>query len=97
MIDAARAISPGAGGIVVIPAFMPSGPTKPYATQGTILGLELTSERGQVFRAVLEGLVFSIERSNFSFRGSFGYNPQRVRVVGEDLKISYGIKLGLMY
>jgi len=82
MIESARSISPGAGGIVVIPAFMPSGPTKPYATQGTILGLELTSDRGQLFRATLEGLSFQLKEAVLALEEAFGYNPQRVRVVG---------------
>jgi len=82
MVESARTMPPGAGGIVVIPAFMPSGPTKPYATQGTILGLELTSERGQVFRAVLEGLPFQLKEAVLALEEAFGYNPKKVRVVG---------------
>ncbi len=82
MVESARTMPPGAGGIVVIPAFMPSGPTKPYATQGTILGLELTSERGQVFRAVLEGLSFQLKEAVLALEEAFGYNPKKVRVVG---------------
>lgn len=86
MVESARSIPPGAGGIVVIPAFMPSGPTKPYDTQGTILGLELTSDRGQVFRAVLEGLSFQLKEAVLALQEAFGYTPKRVRVVGGGAK-----------
>ncbi len=86
MIESARSVSPGAGGVVVIPAFMPSGPTKPYATQGTILGLELTSDRGQVFRAALEGLSFQLKEAVLALQEAFDYTPPGVRVVGGGAK-----------
>jgi len=82
MIDNAKCVVPGAGGVVVIPSFMPSGPNKPYSTQGTILGLGLTTDRSQVYRAALEGLSFQLKQAVKAFQEAFAFEPTGVRVVG---------------
>ena len=61
MIDEARGHPPGAGGVFVEPSFLQgSGVTGRYRTAGTILGLTLHTERGQIYRAFLEGLSFHL-------------------------------------
>jgi len=82
MIDNAREIEPGSGGVTVVPSFMPSGPNKPYETQGTILGLGLTTDRSQVYRAALEGLSFQLKQAVKAFYETFSFEPTAVRVVG---------------
>jgi L-fuculokinase len=82
MIDNAREIEPGSGGVIVVPSFMPSGPNKPYETQGTILGLGLTTDRSQVYRAALEGLSFQLKQAVKAFYETFSFEPTAVRVVG---------------
>ncbi len=82
IIEAASSVSPGAEGIFFIPAFMPSGPLKPYGTKGTILGLGLTTDRAQVARAVFEGLSFQLRQAVDALFEAFGFRPERVVVVG---------------
>ena len=82
MMENGRGIDPGSGGIIVIPSFMPSGPNKPYETRGTILGLGLTTDRSQVYRATLEGLSFQLKQAVKAFQETFGFEPTAVRVVG---------------
>lgn len=82
MIDDARNVEPGGGGVVLIPSFMPSGPNKPYSTQGTILGLGLTTDRSQVFRATLEGLAYQLKQAVKAFQEVYSFEPSGVRIVG---------------
>lgn len=82
IIEAASSVGPGAGGIFFIPSFMPSGPLKPYGTKGTILGLGLTTGRGQIARAVFEGLSFQLRQAVDALFEAFGFRPERVVVVG---------------
>lgn len=86
MIEQAQIIPPGAQGVWVIPAFMPSGPTKPHGTKGTILGLGLTSSRAQIFRATLEGLSFQLKQAILALQSAFQVTPHGVRVVGGGAK-----------
>lgn len=86
MVEQAQHVSPGAQGIFVVPAFMPSGPTRPYGTKGTILGLSLTTSRAQVFRATLEGLSFQLKQAILALQEAFHFEPRGVRVVGGGAK-----------
>ncbi|MCX7667871.1 MAG: FGGY-family carbohydrate kinase, partial [Atribacterota bacterium] len=86
MVEQAQNVSPGAQGIFVIPAFMPSGPTKPYGTKGTILGLGLTTSRAQIFRATLEGLSFQLKQAILALQEAFHFEPRGVRAVGGGAK-----------
>ncbi|MGC8778757.1 MAG: FGGY family carbohydrate kinase, partial [Candidatus Caldatribacteriaceae bacterium] len=86
MVEQAQSVTPGAQGIFVVPAFMPSGPTKPYGTRGTILGLGLTSNRAQVFRATLEGLSFQLKQAILALKEAFHFEPRGIRVVGGGAK-----------
>ena len=61
MIDEAKAHPPGSGGVFVEPSFLQgSGVTRHHHTAGTILGLNLNTPRGQIYRAFLEGLSFHL-------------------------------------
>ncbi|MBN1881944.1 MAG: L-fuculokinase [Deltaproteobacteria bacterium] len=61
MIDEARNHPPGSGGVFVEPSFLQgTGVTGHHNTAGTILGLTLHTERGQIYRAFLEGLSFHL-------------------------------------
>jgi L-fuculokinase len=74
---------PGAGGVSVLPSFVPStGPAKRYKTQGTVLGLTITSEPAQVYRAALEGLTYQLRHALEVLRSSVGSTPEVIRVVG---------------
>jgi len=74
---------PGAGGVSVLPSFVAStGPAKRYHTQGTVLGLTITTTPGQVYRGVLEGLTYQFRHALEVLRSSVGAQPELVRVVG---------------
>lgn len=83
MIGEARAIAPGSGGVMLIPSFVAgTGPTKRYATLGTILGLTIGTERGQVYRAALEGLACQLQLAIEMLEAATGFEPRGIRVVG---------------
>ncbi|MEI6500019.1 MAG: FGGY family carbohydrate kinase [Armatimonadota bacterium] len=74
---------PGAGGVTVLPSFVSStGPAKRYGTQGTVLGLTITTEPGQVYRAALEGLTFQMRHALEVVKSACGVDPKVIRVVG---------------
>ncbi len=87
MIGDAEKIAPGAGGITMIPSFVPdTGPTAPWRTRGTILGLGLNTTRGQVYRAGLEGLCFQLRHAIEILETSTGFKPKGIRLVGGGAK-----------
>jgi len=80
--DATEA-GPGAGGVSVLPSFVAStGPAKRYHTEGTVLGLTITTTPAQVYRAALEGLTYQFRHALEVLRSSVGAQPELVRVVG---------------
>ncbi len=83
MIAEARGLPPGANGVTVLPSFVAeTGPTKKHNTHGTILGLTITTGRGQVYRAALEGLSCQLRHALEILREAFSFEPQGLRVVG---------------
>jgi L-fuculokinase len=83
MMQEAAQVPPGCEGVTVLPSFVPStGPTKKYGTKGTILGLELATTRGHLYRAVLEGLSFQLRHALGVLSQATGYQIEAVRVVG---------------
>ncbi len=64
MVAAAETIPPGADGITLIPSFVAdTGPLRRYETEGTILGLKLSSSREHLYRATLEGLSYQLRQA----------------------------------
>lgn len=83
MIEDAEKIPPGAGGVTVLPSFVAeAGPTKKYHTYGTLLGLTATTERGQLYRAALEGLSFQLRHALSILTQATGFEAQGIRIVG---------------
>ncbi|MBM4041432.1 MAG: hypothetical protein FJ290_23260 [Planctomycetes bacterium] len=83
MIGEAASLAPGAGGVTLIPSFVAgTGPTKRYGTLGTILGLTIATQRGQVYRAALEGLACQLQLAIEMLKAATGFAPQGIRVVG---------------
>lgn len=79
----AEKAGPGAGGVTLLPSFVAStGPAKRYGTQGTILGLNITTEPGQIYRAALEGLTFQMRHALEVIKSACGVDPKVIRVVG---------------
>ncbi len=87
MIADAEALEPGAGGIAMLPSFVPdTGPTARHRTRGTILGLGLNTTRGQVYRAGLEGLCYQLRHAVEILQASTGFEPTGIRLVGGGAK-----------
>jgi L-fuculokinase len=64
MIEDAMAVPPGCDGLTALPQFQAgSGPTKRHGTGGALIGLDLQTSRGQVYRAMLEGLAFQLRHA----------------------------------
>ena len=83
MIRDAAKVPPGAGGLILIPSFLPgAGPTAPFDTLGTILGLRLQSSRAEIYRAALEGLSLQLNDALRILSRATGRSPRAIRVVG---------------
>ncbi|NQT50601.1 L-fuculokinase, partial [bacterium] len=83
MIGEAKAAGPGAGGVTLIPSFVAgTGPTKRFNTLGTLLGLTINTERGQVYRAALEGLCCQLRLGIEMLEKATGFQPKGIRLVG---------------
>jgi L-fuculokinase len=83
MVAEAEKVGPGSGGVMVVPSFVPStGPTKKHSTRGTVLGLELATTRGHLYRATLEGLGYQLKQALGILGGATGYDIRALRVVG---------------
>jgi L-fuculokinase len=83
MISDAQQIEPGSGGVTIIPSFVPdTGPLKRLGIPGSIHGLTLTTARGQVYRAGLEGLSFQLRQALERLAHSTGAQPTGIRIVG---------------
>lgn len=73
----------GAGGVALLPSFVAAtGPAKRYHTHGTLLGLTITSDRGQIYRAALEGLTFQMRHALEALQNSCDTRASLIRVVG---------------
>ncbi|MFQ5808839.1 MAG: FGGY family carbohydrate kinase [Armatimonadota bacterium] len=83
MIADAERVPAGADGVTVLPSFMPeTGPTKKHNTHGTILGLGITTDRAQVYRAALEGLCFQLRHALEVLAEATDFSAEGIRAVG---------------
>jgi len=73
-------------GLLVLPYFTPSG--TPYfdtQTKGAILGLRLSTTRGELIRALLEGVAFEM-RLNLQILARSGCEVRQLRAIGGGAK-----------
>jgi L-fuculokinase len=83
MIQEGEEVPPGARGVVVVPAFVEgTGPARKYGAPGCITGLSLSTSRGEVYRAVIEGLCYQLRQAIDILSRATGFEPTGVRVVG---------------
>lgn len=78
----AAASPPGARGLLALPHF--SGERTPHndaSLRGGIVGLTLTHTRGDVYRAILEGIAHSVGEVLDAYRDA-GHAPTRISAVG---------------
>lgn len=82
----AEASPPGANGIVMLPYF--SGERTPIHdpnAKGMIFGLNLTHDRGDIYRALLEGIAFGTNHILETYR-DIGHLPKKLLAVGGGTK-----------
>jgi xylulokinase len=78
--EEAAAAGPGAGGVVALPYMLgEKTPIHDPAARGAFIGMTLATERGHLFRAVLEGISFGF-RHHLDVFADLGHVPRRVRV-----------------
>jgi xylulokinase len=86
LAEEAEASPPGAGGLVVLPYF--SGERTPIhdpSAKGVIFGLNLTHKRGDIYRALLEGIACGTNHIIETYR-EIGHLPRRLLAVGGGTK-----------
>ncbi len=77
-----NAVGSAPSGLLVLPYFTPSG--TPYfdtRTKGAIVGLQLSTQRSEILRALLEGVSFEM-RLNLEILESVGHTVNELRWVG---------------
>lgn len=81
VLDAeAEAAGPGAGGVIALPYMLgEKTPLQDPDARGAFVGLSLATGRGELFRAVLEGIAFAF-RHHVDVFTELGHAPRRVRV-----------------
>jgi len=78
--EEAESVGPGAGGVIALPYFLgEKTPINDPDATGAFVGLQLTHERGNLFRAVLEGISYGF-RHHLDVLAERGHSPRRVRV-----------------
>ena len=78
--DEAAAAGPGAGGVIALPYMLgEKTPINDPDARGAFIGMTLATERGHLFRAVLEGIAFGF-RHHVDVFAELGHAPSRVRV-----------------
>lgn len=78
--EEAAAVGPGAGGVIALPYMLgEKTPIHDPDARGAFVGLTLATERGHLFRAVLEGIAFGF-RHHLDVFAELGQIPRRVRV-----------------
>ncbi len=83
MVGEALAVPPGSNGVRINPAFYPvPGSQQP----GTITGINLNTERGEVFRAVLEALSCKTRMGLETLQKAGGFNADSLICVGGGTK-----------
>jgi xylulokinase len=81
--------APEPTGLLVLPYFTPSGtPYFDLETRGAILGLRLSITRGQILRALLEGVAFEM-RLNLDLLAAAGCPIRELRAIGGGARSAY--------
>jgi len=86
LAEEAAKSSPGANGLVMLPYF--SGERTPIHdpfAKGTLFGLNLTHSRGDVYRAMLEGIALGTSHVIETYRDA-GVSPEKLLAVGGGTK-----------
>jgi xylulokinase len=77
-----RQMPEGPSRLLVLPYFTPSGtPYFDVSVKGAILGLDLSATRGEILKALLEGVAFEI-KLNLDILRQSGYEVRELRAIG---------------
>jgi sugar (pentulose or hexulose) kinase len=94
LVADAKAAEPGAGGVRLVPSFVPGmGPAGQTATGGAILGLKTTTTRGQIARAAFEALCRQLRSQIEVLERSLGRSCQTLRVLGGAQRNDFWLQL----
>lgn len=88
LLKEAEKVEPGCGGVIFLPYLM--GERTPYAdpnARGTFLGLSMTTNRGDMTRAVLEGVSFGL-RDSLEILKDIGVSVSQIIAIGGGSKSS---------
>ena len=86
LVQAAHSVNPGSDGLIVLPYF--AGERSPLfdtRAQAVFFGLNLAHTRGHLFRALLEGIGYSV-RHNIEVLNNRGLDPRELIAVGGGTK-----------
>jgi len=87
MICEGEKFLPGKNEVRLIPQFSSGmGPARKFNLKGTLLGLTLATQRGEVYRAALEGLSFQLREALELLKNVTGFHPENIRIVGGGAK-----------
>jgi xylulokinase len=79
--------------LLVLPYFTPSGtPYFDVSVRGTIMGLDLTTTRAELMKALLEGVAFEV-RLNLDILEQSGYKVNELRIIGGGSKSQTHVQL----
>lgn len=78
MMEEAAAVAPGSKGLLVDPSFY----NELSQGGGQIKGLRIQTSRGEIYRALLEGLSYRLREGLEQMQQAGGFHPDRIIVVG---------------
>ncbi len=80
-------------GLLVLPYFTPTGtPYFDVSVKGAITGLDMSTTRGEIMRALLEGVAFEI-RLNLDILRESGYKVNELRLIGGGARSARHVQL----
>lgn len=83
LVDEAAAVGVGAGGVMLLPAFVAGmGPFSGQGVSGAVLGLRTTTTRGQLARAGFEALCLQLRGQVELLERASGARCEALRVIG---------------
>jgi xylulokinase len=94
MMSDAESTDPGAGGVTVVPAFVPGmGPFGRSDATGALLGLTTTTTRGEIVRAAIEALCYQLRGQLEVLEDAAGRTCTALRVLGGGQRSDFWLQL----
>jgi sugar (pentulose or hexulose) kinase len=94
MVGDAELAEPGAGGVTLVPAFVPGmGPFGRTGKTGALLGLQTTTKRAQLARAAYESLCYQLRAQLEVLERATGSGCRTLRVLGGGQRNDFWLQL----